>query len=188
MQSFNLEMPRTIVFGAGAHARLPELLRGQGNRLLLCTGSGWFARSPWKQRLLELLAGFEVNLLAVPAGEPESDGLEGLLAQARAAAPDLILAVGGGSVLDCAKTLSGLLRLPGRVEDYLEGVGEGRPIARPGVPWVALPPRPAPARRPPKTRWSEPESWVTSAVCAPPICWPPGWWWIRSSAGAARCH
>jgi alcohol dehydrogenase class IV len=139
MKAFNLEMPRRIVFGAGSLARLPELASGPGRRILLCSGSGWFARSAWKQRVLDLLADFEVSTLSVPPGEPESGALEGLLAQARALRPDLILAVGGGSVLDSAKTLSGLLPAAGRVEDYLEGVGEGRPIPGPGVPWLALP-------------------------------------------------
>ncbi len=139
MQPFNLEMPSRIVFGAGSLSRLPELAGARGRRILLCTGSGWFARSAWKQRVLDLLADFEVNTLSLPPGEPESGALEGSLAQARALKPDLILAVGGGSVLDSAKTLSALLPLPGRVEDYLEGVGEGRPIPGPGVPWLALP-------------------------------------------------
>jgi alcohol dehydrogenase class IV len=139
MQPFNLEMPRRIVFGAGTLSRLPELVAGLGRRILLCTGSGWFGRSAWKQRVLELLANHEVSILPIPPGEPESGALEGLLAQARTLHPDQILAVGGGSVLDSAKTLSALLPLSGRVEDYLEGVGEGRSIPGPGVPWLALP-------------------------------------------------
>ncbi len=139
MQPFNLEMPRRIVFGAGSLARLPELVAGQGRRILLCTGSAWFAGSVWKQRVLELLAGYEVSILPVPPREPESGALDGLLAQARVLKPDQILAVGGGSVLDCGKTLSALLPLPGKVEDYLEGVGQGRPIPGPGLPWLAAP-------------------------------------------------
>ncbi len=139
MQPFNLEMPRRIVFAAGSLARLPELVAGQGRRILLCTGSAWFAGSVWKQRVLELLAGCAVSILPVPPGEPESGALDGLLAQARALKPDQILAVGGGTVLDCAKTLSALLPLPGKVEDYLEGVGQGLPIPGPGVPWLAAP-------------------------------------------------
>ncbi len=139
MQPFNLEMPRKIVFGAGSLARLPELVAGQGQRILLCTGTSWFAGSAWKQRVLELLGGCAVSILPLPPGEPESSALDGLLAQARALKPDQILAVGGGSVLDSAKTLSALLPLPGKVEDYLEGVGQGRPVPGPGVPWLAVP-------------------------------------------------
>jgi len=139
MQPFNLEMPRSIVFGAGALSRLPELAAGRGRRILLCTGPGWFARSAWKQRVLALLADYEVSVLPVAPGEPESGALEGLLAKARALHPQQILAVGGGSVLDSAKTLSALLPLPGKVEEYLEGVGKGRPIPGPGVPWLAVP-------------------------------------------------
>jgi alcohol dehydrogenase class IV len=139
MQPFNLEMPPAIVFGAGTHARVPELVKRHGRRVLLCTGSGWFARSAWKQRLLDLLEGFQVSSLTIPPGEPESAALDDLLVRARDLAPDVILAVGGGSVLDSAKTLSALLPLKGRVEAYLEGVGEGRTVPGPGVPWVALP-------------------------------------------------
>jgi alcohol dehydrogenase class IV len=139
MQPFNLEMPGRILFGAGTLSRLPELVAGGGRRILLCTGSSWFAGSAWKQRVLELLAGQEVSILPVPPGEPESGALDGLLAQARALEPERILAVGGGSVLDSAKTLSALLPLPGKVEEYLEGMGQGRPIPGPGVPWLAVP-------------------------------------------------
>jgi alcohol dehydrogenase class IV len=139
MQPFNLEMPRRIVFGAGTLSQLPELVAGRGRRVLLCVGSGWFPRSAWRERVLGLLASHEVSIVTVPPGEPESSALEGLLAQARALEPEIILAIGGGSVLDSAKTLSALLPLPGRVEDYLEGVGAGLSIPGPGVPWLALP-------------------------------------------------
>jgi alcohol dehydrogenase len=79
MQPFSLEMPRRILFGAGALSRLPELAAGLGRRVLLCTGSGWFARSPWNRRVRELLAGFEVSALPLPPGEPESGALDSLL-------------------------------------------------------------------------------------------------------------
>src|SRR5512139_720821 len=139
MQSFTLEVPPAIVFGPGTHARLPELARRFGRRILLCTGSGWFASSPWRQRLAAVLAGFEVVTMRVPAGEPESEALDRLLVEAREVKPDLVLAVGGGSVLDSAKTLAGLLPHPGRVEEYMEGVGQSLAIPGPGTPWVALP-------------------------------------------------
>jgi alcohol dehydrogenase class IV len=139
MQPFTLEVPPAIVFGAGVHARLPEFARRFGRRLLLCKGSGWFDKSPWKQRFADLLAEFEVTPLQMPPGEPSSEALEPLLAAARSLEPNLIVAVGGGSVLDSAKALAGLLPHHGRVEQYLEGVGEGLAIPGPGTPWIALP-------------------------------------------------
>ena len=139
MQPFTLEVPPSIVFGAGAHARLPELARRFGRRLLLLTGSGWYGKSPWKPRFAELLAQYDVATLQVPPGEPECEALDELLAEARNLKPDLILAVGGGSVLDSAKAIAGLLPHPGRVEQYLEGVAESLAIPGPGAPWIALP-------------------------------------------------
>ena len=42
-------------------------------------------------------------------------------------------------MLDTAKVTSGLLPVREKVEDYLEGVGRGLTLERPGVPWIALP-------------------------------------------------
>jgi alcohol dehydrogenase class IV len=47
--------------------------------------------------------------------------------------------VGGGSVLDTAKALSGLLPRQDPVDDFLEGVGKGLAFSTPGIPWIALP-------------------------------------------------
>jgi alcohol dehydrogenase class IV len=51
----------------------------------------------------------------------------------------LVVAVGGGSVLDAGKAIAGMLTNPGEVLDYLEVVGGGRPLARPAAPWIAVP-------------------------------------------------
>jgi alcohol dehydrogenase class IV len=139
VQAFTLEMPQAIVFGPGVRRRLPELLKSCGRRVLLCTGSRWFAGSGWQQEFTRLLEGFELLPLAVPPGEPECETLEPLLQRVRELRPEVILAIGGGSVLDTAKAISGLAPLEGRVEDFLEGVGRGLPVPAPGLPWIAVP-------------------------------------------------
>jgi len=139
VQPFSLEMPRAIVFGPGVRRRLPELLKSHGRRVLLCTGSRWFAGSGWQQEFTRLLEGFELLPLAAPPGEPECETLEPLLARVRELRPEMILAIGGGSVLDTAKAISVLAPLGGRVEDFLEGVGKGLSVPAPGLPWIALP-------------------------------------------------
>jgi alcohol dehydrogenase class IV len=139
VQPFSLEMPPAIVFGPGVRHRLPELLATHGHRVLLCAGSRWFAESGRREEFKRLLEGSELLALTVPSGEPECEALEEMLARVRKLRPEVILAVGGGSVLDTAKAISGLVPLAGKIEDYLEGVGKGLPIPARGLPWIAMP-------------------------------------------------
>jgi alcohol dehydrogenase class IV len=139
VEPFTLSLPRSIRFGPGERKHLPDLLRPFGRRILLLTGSGWFTRSAFRPDVERLLATFQVERLACPPGEPASGGLEELLRHGRRFRPDGILAIGGGSVLDSAKALSGLLPLEGGIEEYLEGTEAVRPILAAGVPWAAVP-------------------------------------------------
>jgi alcohol dehydrogenase class IV len=59
--------------------------------------------------------------------------------QAKSFHPDVIAAIGGGSVLDAAKALAGLITNGGSIMDYLEGVGKGKIIEKPAVPFIAAP-------------------------------------------------
>jgi alcohol dehydrogenase class IV len=52
---------------------------------------------------------------------------------------DLVIAVGGGSVLDAGKAVAAMLTHPGTVLDYLEIVGRGNALVRPAVPLLAVP-------------------------------------------------
>jgi alcohol dehydrogenase class IV len=139
VQSFTLEQPPLILFGPGVRAKLPGVARRLGSRLLLVTGSRWLRSSGWGSRLAELLADFQLERLECPAGEPEIEGLRGMLTRARELRPELIVAIGGGSVLDSAKALAGLLNAREPVEDFLEGVGRGLQLQGPAVSWIALP-------------------------------------------------
>ena len=139
IKNFILQMPRGIHFGPGQRNNLPDMLRRFGSRVLLFSGQHWFVNSGWRESFLQLLEPSRLLALQCPGGEPEVQGLNALLEQAREFEPDVIVAVGGGSVLDTAKAVSGLLPVREKVEDYLEGVGRGLSLERPGVPWIALP-------------------------------------------------
>jgi alcohol dehydrogenase class IV len=58
---------------------------------------------------------------------------------ARAAGADLVIGVGGGSAIDAAKAIAGLLTNGGQAVDYMEVVGKGLKITRPALPWIAVP-------------------------------------------------
>ncbi|UCF98947.1 MAG: iron-containing alcohol dehydrogenase [Spirochaetaceae bacterium] len=139
IKSFNLQMPGEIYFGPGERKMLPGLLHRFGRKVLLISGRQWFSKSGWREKFLQLLESFELLPLQCPPGEPEVEGLNALLDKARGYQPQAIVAVGGGSVLDTAKAVSGLLSVQERVEDYLEGIGSGLELQRPGIPWIALP-------------------------------------------------
>ncbi len=135
---FTLEMPRAIHFGSGSLDRLPALARTLGRRLLLFTGGRSFDDSP-RLRDLAALEGCTVHRIRCDGGEPT----ERLVDEAGAAAadlrPDLIVAVGGGSVIDTAKAVSALAAHPGPCRRFLEGVDGAVPVPGPGVPWLAVP-------------------------------------------------
>ncbi len=139
MRSFTLDLPRGVEFGPGARRRLPDLAARYGRRLLLLSGAGHLERSGRLAELTGLLQDFDLQHLACPPGEPTSEGIQELLGQARPFGAEVLVAAGGGSVLDTAKALSGLLPAGGRVDDYLEGVGEGLEIPGAGIPWIGLP-------------------------------------------------
>jgi len=72
-------------------------------------------------------------------GEPDLPGIEANLSAARAFAPDLVIAIGGGAIIDHGKALAALVPAPHGALRYLEVVGEGHPLDAAPLPLVAIP-------------------------------------------------
>ncbi|MEW6071229.1 MAG: iron-containing alcohol dehydrogenase [Planctomycetota bacterium] len=133
---FDFSTAGRIVFGAGALARLAALAAPLGRRALLVTGE----RSADESGVADSVgAAIAVAARARCAGEPSVADVDRAVAAARAERCDFVVAVGGGSALDCGKAAAGMLTNPGSLEDYLEGVGKGLVLARPPVPLIAVP-------------------------------------------------
>ncbi len=75
----------------------------------------------------------------VVTGEPSPDIVDAAVAVARSAEVDVVVGLGGGSVLDTAKAVAGLVRSGTSVRDHLEGVGPQLPYPGPTVPFIAVP-------------------------------------------------
>jgi alcohol dehydrogenase class IV len=136
--AFEIAAPTRIVFGAGVVAQVADIARALGTRPLLVTGAT-------SARAVGLLAALvrvgrppAIPPLAV-AGEPTVALVSDAVAAARAAGCDLVIAYGGGSALDAGKAIAALLGNDGDALDYLEVVGRGCALERPGVPFVAVP-------------------------------------------------
>jgi alcohol dehydrogenase class IV len=133
---FQLLLPGRILFGRGEAAKTAGLAAGFGPRVLLVHGRD-AARAAWLLADLNL-AGCEVHAL-ICAKEPDLPMLEAALAEARVFAPEVVIGLGGGAVLDLAKALAGLIPATGAVLDHLEGVGQGLPLIQSPLPFIAVP-------------------------------------------------
>jgi alcohol dehydrogenase len=138
--AFSLARLPRVEFGAGSLARLPAILGQYGKSVLLVTGSRSFLASPaWARLEGELKqGGFAWEIVQVP-GEPSPTLVDETVHACRGRRFDAVLGIGGGSALDAAKAIAGLL-LPGNsVLDHLEGVGPELPYLGPATPFIAVP-------------------------------------------------
>jgi alcohol dehydrogenase len=126
-----------VVFGPGTLARLGELARELGaSRALLVTDPGLEAAGHPQRALASLkAAGLEVFLFDRVEENPTDRHVEAGLAVARTQRIDFLVAVGGGSSMDCAKGINFLLTNGGQMRDY---VGFGK-ATKPMLPSIGVP-------------------------------------------------
>lgn len=136
VRPFELAGVGRIVFGSGVAKTLGERARLLGVRALWVTGRGRARHAALEQQLLQ--AGVTLTHVAL-AGEPRvADALQAV-AVGREAGVELVVACGGGSVLDLGKAAAALLANPGDPYDYLEVIGRGQSLQAPALPLVAVP-------------------------------------------------
>ncbi len=134
--NFEFATATRIVFGNGKLRELASLASGFGRRALLVTGrdAGRAAKADeWLEAAGVALTRFSVS------GEPTLAVAEQGMARARGADCELVISVGGGSVIDAGKAIAAMVANGGEVLDYLEVIGRGRALAKPSVPFIAIP-------------------------------------------------
>lgn len=138
--AFTLARLPRIIFGHGVRAQLPALVSSYGKRTLLITGARHFQSSPhWTEIQAGLkAAGIAWKMLEVD-GEPTPDLVDEAVLAYRGAGFDCVIGLGGGSALDAAKAIAGLLKPGNSVMDHLEGVGPELPYRGPATPFIAVP-------------------------------------------------
>ncbi len=132
-------LPR-IEFGPGTFKKTAGIATGFGKHILIVTGARSFLDSPhWATLQAELRKmGARWQLLQV-GGEPSPELVDQAVRQYKAQGIDVVLGIGGGSALDAAKAIAGLLRPGNSVLDHLEGVGPELPYRGPATPFIAVP-------------------------------------------------
>lgn len=138
--NFNIARLPRIEFGAGTISKLPNLIRQYGQRVLIVTGSRSFQLGPYWSPLQSSLADWGIDWMQIQvSGEPTVELIDQTVAQYRDRDFDVVLGIGGGSALDAAKAIAGLLRPGNSVLDHLEGAGPELPYHGPATPFIAIP-------------------------------------------------
>lgn len=107
MQNFDYCTPTRLIFGRGVVNQLTEVMQPLGKRVLMTYGGGSIKRSGLYQKVKELLKDFEVYELS--GIEPNPKYTQSVVPGVQMCKDhhiDVILAVGGGSVLDCSKAIA----------------------------------------------------------------------------------
>ena len=107
MQNFDYMTPTRLIFGRDAIAKLPEVMTQFGKKILLTYGGGSIKKIGLYQKVLEMLKGYDI--VELPGIQPNPKYDPSVLDGVRLCKEhnvDVILSVGGGSVLDCSKAIA----------------------------------------------------------------------------------
>ncbi|HTF82632.1 MAG TPA: iron-containing alcohol dehydrogenase, partial [Cytophagales bacterium] len=137
--SFQWPAVPEIYFGAGSLSNLPLLISRFGTNALLILGSRSFQGSSHFATLEIALEQHSISFKIFNiAQEPSPQLIDICVSQQSQSTIDVVVAIGGGSVLDAGKAISAMLPLGTSTKSYLEGVGSKQ---HPGtkVPFIAIP-------------------------------------------------
>ncbi|MFC3852144.1 iron-containing alcohol dehydrogenase [Salinispirillum marinum] len=129
-----------IIFGSGSIRQLASRLRSFGPHILIITGQRSFIDTPaWPTLQAELnTVGITWTWRSVQ-GEPTPHWVDETVRELHNQNVKAVVGIGGGSPLDAAKAVAGLLPSGHSVMDYLEGVGQGLTYDGPELPFIAVP-------------------------------------------------
>jgi alcohol dehydrogenase class IV len=128
-----------IYFGNGKLAELPGIVKLYGNKIILVTGKNSFVRTGYAGNLFHDFekARISYHIITIP-GEPAPDIIDKVVKRFCNEDINLVVGIGGGSVLDAGKAISAMMYKSESVTEYLEGVGAKE---HPGtkLPFIAIP-------------------------------------------------
>jgi len=128
-----------IIFGTGKRSELADEVNSRGKRVLLLTGSSSIHNSGHGDEIITSLKAAKLELEhEVIAHEPSPSLIDKIVERYRPGGIQVVVAVGGGSVMDSGKAVSAMIPVEGSIRSYLEGVGDRE---HPGhkIPFIAMP-------------------------------------------------
>lgn len=131
-------MPR-IYFGSGKVSDLPLIINQYGNSVILVTGKHSFVSSVPGQSLIDKIKeGCDKYTHVVVSSEPSPEIVDQAVSNLNNNHFDVVVAIGGGSVMDAGKAISAMMYKTESLVDFLEGVGlKTHPGTK--IPFIAVP-------------------------------------------------
>jgi alcohol dehydrogenase len=142
MESFDFDPRTRLVFGAGAFERLGELARELGSKRALLVADQGIVACGYVDEAVRLLnkVGIGVTTFHDFDENPDTRMVEAGRVVAAAHEVHVIVALGGGSSLDCAKGINFVLRGGGTMRDYWgHNKFSAKPDAKPMLPMIGIP-------------------------------------------------
>lgn len=137
MQSFDFQQRTRFVYGPGSLQRVGELAKQLGaSKVLVVSDQGVVAAGHFSRAVVALQeAGLEVSSFHDFRENPSTEHVDRGVVAARQFQPDLLVGLGGGSSMDCAKGINFLYCCGGRMQDYW-GIGKA---TKELLPMIAVP-------------------------------------------------
>ena len=134
--TFEFATTTRILFGYGQISQLAENALPFGNQVLVVLGKNPSRHDSVLQSLRQ--SGLTVGTFSI-AGEPTIDDIIQGTDLAKKSATQIVIGLGGGSVIDAGKAISALSRQPEDLWHYIEIVGKGHPLTATPLPYIAVP-------------------------------------------------
>jgi len=132
--NFEFATATKIIFGCDTARQVPKIASLLGKRALVLLGPKMIGAN-----IITTEQNWDFLQYEVVDGEPSLPILEQIVQTARKNRIDVIISVGGGSVIDMGKAVSGLAANLGEIRDYLEIVGKNHPLLEKPIPFIAIP-------------------------------------------------
>lgn len=124
MNNFEFCVTTDVLFGRGQEELLPTKLAAYGKKILLTYGGGSIKKSGLYEKIKNLLNDFEIFELGGIEPNPRIESVNKGVEICKKENIDLILAVGGGSTIDCSKAIAVAAFYDGDAWDLLTGKGQ----------------------------------------------------------------
>jgi alcohol dehydrogenase class IV len=136
---FDIASIPQIIFGSGRLSELSRLIPLYGTNVLFVIGERSLRKSRKWNEITDLMEQMEINYsYASVSQEPSPSIIDTYAAKYREKPLDLIISIGGGSVMDAGKAISAMIPHQDSIKNYLEGVGTKKPDGQ-KIPFIAIP-------------------------------------------------